>query len=214
LLAEEMVTKPSVMPYKNLCKNYLTYLEIPNDFKGLRDHLLLPRNPRFMSKVKYMQLPNYKILNPVETIALLQKNETKKLIYAVLEFPDDSDSDYQIENYKFHHIARQQVGNIKCDFLNCTDYVISLNSQCEMMINNKLTNKLFIPTVDCQMLIYSDSEHIYFCDSLNNDAYILRCYCDQDDLKSKEDFTNIIWYQTPDIPKNENFRITDLKQFF
>jgi hypothetical protein len=132
-------------------------LQTFNEMMRPSDSYLKPRDPTFINKVKQMQLPEYKILTASQTVALCHKEDTASLIHAVVL--DVSKSDFD-----FHHAAHQQVGDTKFDFLNCTDYVISFNSDHFLMINNKLT-KIHFTSTDCQLLIYADNENLWFYNS-------------------------------------------------
>jgi hypothetical protein len=136
-----------------------------------------------MSKVKDMQLPNYKILSSSEAKDLLNKKDTKQLIDAVWNTIRD-------KNFTFLHVAQQQVDNIRLDFLNCTDNIVNLDSNRRLMINNKLTKLVF--TLDnCQVLIYVDRGNICF---YNSDIGYDKIVCP---------------YLSLDAVKTENLSVTD-----
>jgi hypothetical protein len=180
LLRSEIEAKD--MPFKDLCKDYMTPLKIPNDDNLA--HILLPRNPKFMSKVKDMQLLNYKILSSSEAKDLLNKKDTKQLIQAI--WNDISD-----KNFIFFHVVQQQVGDNKFDIINCTNYVVSVNSERKLMINNKLTSIPFMQN-DCQILIHLYLGGINFFKSIIGANNIDGFYCAECDLKD-EDLTLIDW---------------------
>jgi hypothetical protein len=131
-----------------------------------------------------MQLPNYKILSSSEAKDLFKQEDTKRLINAVRHRVRD-------KNFTFHHVAQQQIGKIRLDFLNCTDYVVCDSPELKMMINNKLTKLIATPD-DCQMLIIADNDYIYFYNSDIGTTEIICPYCNKGALQA-EDLTQIMW---------------------
>jgi F-box associated protein len=167
-------------------------LPIFNKMMSFSDSYLKPRDPTFMNTVKQMQLSKYKILTASETIALCHKDDTASLIHAV-------GLDVSKSYFDFHHAAHQNVGDTKFDFLNCTDYVISLNSDSFLMINNKLT-KIHFNSADCQLLIYADGEYLWFYNSDMKSDNIEKFSILNSHLKL-DDYTQISWEHKPSISK-------------
>lgn len=148
LFLYEIESKPKERGYKEHCKALLSLTDL-GPIVPSHHCFLKPRDPDFINSLKQMKLPDYKILSPSETWALIEMKDSKQLIEAVLNNISEHD-------FSFHHVAQQQVGTIKFDMFNCTPYVISLNSERKMLINNKLTS-LDLTPVACQLLIlFSD----------------------------------------------------------
>ena len=196
LFSEEIATKSQHMTYKDFCKVSLSITKVDNIITGPSHsyQVLKPRDPAFVNRVKQMQLPNYKILTPSETVALCQNNDTISLIQVAGDCIDGY--------FDFHHAAHQQVGDYKFVFLNCTEYVISFNSDFFMLINNKLTT-IHFTFADCQLLIYHDikSEKISIYNSDIGDDAIGRVHFPFKDLEL-EDYTKINKYNKSDIFKS------------
>ncbi len=195
LFSQALAAKSTDISYKDFCKEYLSVTPLAFTGTSIPSLKLQPRNADFIQRVKNMQLPDYQLLSPTQTAELIQKEDTRKFISAIAA---DTHTEYLI----IHHAAQQQIGDLKLDFLNCTDYVVSLSSDREMMINNKLTTVIFTPD-SCQVLIVKALQMVYFFNSdIGNDT-ILKPYCLENNLKH-DDLTKFPFnFNIPPISKTE-----------
>jgi F-box associated protein len=174
LFPHEIESKPKDRSYKDYCKDWLRITNIGFPLLKPPRHTLAPRDPDFLNRVKLMKLPNYKLLSPSETRALIKENETSQLIEAVCK-----DCPYVF--LSLHHAAQQQTGKITFNFLNCTPYVISFNSEQKMLINNKLTARKFTPN-DFQFIILISAKFLHIYTSRKGFSYFTMLTCDVNDL--------------------------------
>lgn len=164
LFPHEIESKPKEIGYKEHCKTWLSLTDLGRIVhshdcfdKPREPDILEPRDPKFINFLKQIQLPDYKLLSPSEAQALMDMKDSKKLVEAVW-------NDIPRLRLRYNHIAQQQVGTIKINFLNCTPWVISFNSERKMQIIDSVT-QIGWPPADGQLLIY-----------FSLDTFILRIY--------------------------------------
>ncbi len=174
LLSEAVAAKSTDISYKDFCIEYLKETFLAKIKRPNVTLKLLPRNADFIQRLKTMKLIGYQLLPPNQTSELIQKEDTRKLLRAIAAYQ-------ALGSIIFHHVAQQQVEDVHFDFFNCTDYIVSFNSDCKMLINNKLTQVAFTPN-NRQLFIIKEEDMIIFFNSVVGKKNIQRTFCSVYDL--------------------------------
>jgi F-box associated protein len=187
LFANELKFKPKNISFKDYCKESVSYQIVGNDQLYHHKYALKQRDQVFVDKIRQMNLGKYfELLNPSATRALLQKNVSIKLLLhkAINRVPP-------FIPFTIHHVAEQIVGDLTYEIINCTDYVISVTSHQELLINNKNTNIMFSGD-DRQLLIITFMNRFFIYDYAYSTGVISAMHCNLKDL-DLDNLTTIIW---------------------
>jgi hypothetical protein len=168
LLSEELKSKLPNTSYKDYCLNML----IPIQMHATPSIILQPRNPEFVDKIKQLQLPNFKLLTPLELATVFEETNLSDLITEV----NKSDP------IGIRNAAEQKHGQKKYHFINCTDEVITINSKGYLCINNQDMLCWMGGSNYVQFFIYTleDILYIYYTkEDYLMPIYIHKCIPDQ-----------------------------------
>jgi F-box associated protein len=159
LFPDELQLKPKNISFKDYCKENISYQIVGNDQLVRPKHALKQRDQFIVDKVNQMILPDFKLLNPSETRALFQKPDSVQFINGVWNIISRKKA-FTKEAFTFHHVAQQKIGNTNFDIMNCTNHLISFDSNGRLLINNRLTSILFTE-INCQLLIIVLRDRFY-----------------------------------------------------
>jgi F-box associated protein len=188
LFPQEIMSKPPNTTYKDYCRDLLSLKPIGTEiYSHLKIGLKL-RDPALVEQIKQIRPPNFKLLNASETRDLISQKDTINLLNIGLQ-------NELLKKYKdlnsclfLHSAAKQQVGEVKYEVLNFTDYMISFDEDHKLLIDDRSMTLQY--SDDCQFLIWmSDTDLHIFSDVREN--HFVDCYCNIFELLNLVD--NIHW---------------------
>ena len=170
-------SKPAEISYSKYCQSTLIKTEVGHEKLGITPIILAPRDISFVQRLQNMPLNNYKLLNPSETKSLMSQIDTIKLMWLIKE-------EHNKNNNTIHHVAQQTIEQTSNDYINYTDYVISHDSNYNLLINNNCTNLISKKTCK-QMIVHIDknTDTLYIYAKGIGSPIIQKIYCNMDLIK-------------------------------
>ncbi len=181
--------KPVEIPFSKYCQSTLVKTEVGNEkLEHLNPFILAPRDPNFVKQIQNMQLPDYKLLTPLEVKSLMLESDTIGLM-SHSQFPQREYSN------TIYHMVRQKINNKIYEFFNYTDYVVSIDSSFKLKINSlkldiTIQTNLWAEARSSQdiIFIHMRADKMFIIDKERGNESVQILCCNMEDIR-KGNFT-------------------------